>query len=346
MVDKIPNFKIFCNIFWISLFLGASFWVLDSLADSYLFDDHNFMDGLLSPDSKEIWIRSFVFFIFIVGGYSVQTMVEKMKKIFDLQLESEAKLKLLYEGTALIYIRLDEFGKIREANNGFCNLIGCTENELINTKLINLMSNPSKRLFMHDFDELKTNREMHGQEYELIRKNNDYAWVGFFGKSVFDSYNNFQTITCILHDISERKLAQKALAESEAKFKAVCESAVDAIMIMDSNGLIQFWNKAAENIFGYTEVEIIGQNLHKTLAPQEFHLDHLKAMEFFTKSGKGNAIGKTLELKGIRKNGHVFPLELSLSAVRLNKQWNAIGIIRDISVRKKREEKQAEMAQL
>jgi len=131
---------------------------------------------------------------------------------------------------------------------------------------------------------------------------------------------------------------KKARADLENILNAVATSARDAIIMMDSEGLIFFWNHSASVIFGYSPEEAIGKNLHFLLAPTRFHEGFLKAFPRFQVSGEGSAVGKTLELRALRKNGEEFPIELSLSAIYIRDSWHALGIIRDITARKQEEE--------
>jgi PAS domain S-box-containing protein len=131
----------------------------------------------------------------------------------------------------------------------------------------------------------------------------------------------------------------RGLRSSEEKFRSISSSAQDAIIMMDSNGLITYWNEAAEKIFGYNPDEIIGKELHALLTPQKYYESSLKGLRLFRETGEGNAIGKTLELSALRRDGTEFPVELSLSAVFIQNNWVAIGILRDITERKLAEEK-------
>ena len=140
-------------------------------------------------------------------------------------------------------------------------------------------------------------------------------------------------------EISRRKAVEEALRESEEKLNKMSLAANDAIIMMDDNGNVIFWNKAAEKTFGYTKGEILGKHLHSIIAAPQYRAACEKGFAKFKRTGKGAAIGKTLELSGIRKNGEEFPLELSLSSVKIKGKWNAIGIIRDITKRKQEEEK-------
>lgn len=135
-------------------------------------------------------------------------------------------------------------------------------------------------------------------------------------------------------EIAERKQAVEALRENEEKFESISASAQDAILMMDNNGNISYWNEAAEKIFGYTKKEAIGKELHRFLGPERYYEAYRKAFSKFRKTGKGAVVGKTLELVGLKKDGIEFSLELSLSSVKIRNKWNAIGIVRDITKRK------------
>ncbi|MBU1941742.1 MAG: PAS domain S-box protein [Candidatus Thermoplasmatota archaeon] len=140
-------------------------------------------------------------------------------------------------------------------------------------------------------------------------------------------------------DISEIEKTKEALEESEEKIRTITTSAKDAIIMMDNNGNISFWNQAANDIFGYTPEEALGKQLHRFLAPSHFYTAYTSGFTHFQQTGNGPAVGKTLELVALRKNGEEFPIELSLSSVKIKQQWHAIGIIRDICERKEAEKK-------
>lgn len=135
-------------------------------------------------------------------------------------------------------------------------------------------------------------------------------------------------------EISERKRIEQALRENEEMFRKISSSAQNAIIIMNNDGNISYWNKAAEKILGYTSEKALGQNLHTLIAPKTFMDGYSKGLSHFENTGQGPIVGKTVEFTAIRKNGEEIPIELALSAVRLKGRWNAIGILRDISQRK------------
>lgn len=139
-------------------------------------------------------------------------------------------------------------------------------------------------------------------------------------------------------DLREARQAEQALRESEEKFRQIATAAQDAVLMMDNDGRIAYWNAAAERIFGHTREEALGKELHAFLGAARYYEAYGKASQRFRFTGEGAAIGKTLELAAVRKDGTEFPIELSVSAVRLGDKWSAVGILRDITERKRMDE--------
>ncbi len=140
----------------------------------------------------------------------------------------------------------------------------------------------------------------------------------------------------------ERFLRKEAEAETirrqnEAKFRAFADAAQDGVVMIDDQDKIVFWNDAAGRMFGYEESEVLGKDAHQMLAAPRYRAQHRNAFPDFQRTGEGPAIGKTVELHGIRKSGHEFPIEISLSPFQLADKWHAVSIIRDITERKRQE---------
>ena len=93
----------------------------------------------------------------------------------------------------------------------------------------------------------------------------------------------------------------------------------------------------ARKIFGYSVQEALGKELHIFLAPPKYHDACRRGIPTFKATGRGPVVGKTLELEAVKKDGTRFPIELSVSAVKIEEKWHAIGILRDITLRKQAE---------
>jgi PAS domain S-box-containing protein len=131
----------------------------------------------------------------------------------------------------------------------------------------------------------------------------------------------------------ERANALGDLKESEEKFRSISASALDGIIVLDPRGRINFWNEAAQKIFGHTQEEVLGLDLHALLAPKHLNEQFVPGLDRFNRSGEGPVVGRIVELNALRKGGQEFPVELSVSALFMKGEWYAVGIVRDITER-------------
>lgn len=127
-----------------------------------------------------------------------------------------------------------------------------------------------------------------------------------------------------------------ALLEREERLRRVIETVRDAIITLDGErGVIIGWNPGAEAIFGYGEDETIGRCIHEFLLPSRFREAAGRAMAQFALTGEGPLIAQTRELAALHKDGSEFPIEISISPMRINGRWLATGVVRDITERKR-----------
>ncbi len=139
-------------------------------------------------------------------------------------------------------------------------------------------------------------------------------------------------------DITSYRSYLSDIAESEEVFRTIAMSALDAIVMVDHKGSITFWNRAAERMFGYSQNEAMGRKLYKLIIPERLHQQFAEGFKKFSTTGEGKYIGKTIETRGVRKDGTEVPVELSLAGVRRRGVWCGIGIMRDITRRLEIEE--------
>ncbi len=139
-------------------------------------------------------------------------------------------------------------------------------------------------------------------------------------------------------EIAEKKAAERALRDSEETFRAVIEAANDAVICLGMPDTIQVWNRKAEEMFGYPAAEAIGRGLHSLVVPDEYRERAFSRLTEFFRTGEGEMLGRTVEVKALRRDGSEFPVEVSISAFNVGGQWNSVGIIRDITGRKLLEE--------
>lgn len=133
-------------------------------------------------------------------------------------------------------------------------------------------------------------------------------------------------------------------SDCELAVEKVFEVLPDAAILVGSDAGIILFNGAACRMFGYSLKEAVGNDIHCLVAPKELYGCCKEGFDLYRRSGEGAAIGRTIELCGVRKGGERFPIELSLNSLQMEDgSWGAIGIVRDISERSKREKETIEM---
>ncbi|MBI2843289.1 MAG: PAS domain S-box protein [Armatimonadetes bacterium] len=146
-----------------------------------------------------------------------------------------------------------------------------------------------------------------------------------------------QTNQALLAEVDERKQVEKALKESEARWRGFLQSAPDGIVIVDRDARIAVVNAKAEELFGYSQQELIGKTV-ETLVPERYRDVHVKHRSGYTDAPRSRPMGVGLELYGRRKDGSEFPVEISLSPLQTEQGLLVTAIIRDITERKRIQE--------
>lgn len=117
---------------------------------------------------------------------------------------------------------------------------------------------------------------------------------------------------------------------SSTPFEALLEAAVDAIVIIDEAGLIRRFNRAAEEMFDFSEAEVLGCNVNM-LMPEPHRSNHDRYLKRYSKTGQASIIGAGREVTGLKKNGDIFPMFLSVGEIKRKGEGRYVGIIRDLS---------------
>ncbi|MBT5869245.1 MAG: response regulator [Nitrospinaceae bacterium] len=233
-------------------------------------------------------------------------------------------------------ITIDPQGRMQSINSAAEKLFGYSASELSGKNIKMLMPEPYHSEhdgYLKNYLETgKTQIIGIGREVTGLRKDGSTfplnlgvseAWVK--GERVFIG---------TLRDISEQKQAEEIIARSESRFRSILENAIDAIITIDQQGIIETFNPAAGKIFGYANHEVIGENV-KILMPEPYKSEHDHYLQRYLETKTSKIIGTTIELTGVRKNGELFPLSFSLSQISEPDKITFTGIIRDITSNKR-----------
>lgn len=142
--------------------------------------------------------------------------------------------------------------------------------------------------------------------------------------------------TAAVRDVTARHRTEAALRASEARFRAVADTASDAIISADGGGRIAYWNAAAERIFGYAEHEALGQSLG-IIVPPHLRAAHDAGLARVAAGGASRLAGQVIAIEGCRRSGEVFPVELSLTCYHIDGAPYFTSIIRDATARRRAE---------
>ncbi|MBI1912146.1 MAG: PAS domain S-box protein [Deltaproteobacteria bacterium] len=140
--------------------------------------------------------------------------------------------------------------------------------------------------------------------------------------------------------------AEKELQESEKLYRTIAETAADAIICIEEPDKVYFWNRKAEEMLGYSSSEVMGKALHDFVVPERYYRRAIRGVKNFFQTGTGPNIGRTVEFQALRRDKTEFPIELSISSMHIGGKWKAVGIIRDITERKRMEEENLKIHKL
>lgn len=140
-------------------------------------------------------------------------------------------------------------------------------------------------------------------------------------------------------DITARKHFEDALIDSEKRKRLIFETALSAIVIMDSYGIVTDWNPQAEKMFGWSREEAIGKPTAELIIPNRFRKAHHDGLQQFLRTGKGKILNQLIEHTALRRDGSEFPVEFSVSPLQLGHTYEFSGFIHDITARKESEQR-------
>lgn len=248
-----------------------------------------------------------LFSLAFVSWLSATHLEKALETVRASRMEYQTLVQNAGEGIGVV----DRHERIVLANPAAETIFGAPAGGLIGRNLKEFLS-PEQYAFAQKQTEQRRQGKQSTYEIEIAHAQGGTRHLVVTATPQFDSAGQFNGTLGIFRDITENKQAEAALRESEARFRAVAESANDAIVTVDSRGNIAFWNKAASAIFGFSEKEILGASA-TVLAPEEYREMYQHSIETLATAGERRKIGRVEEMRGRRKDGSEFPMEYSLT---------------------------------
>jgi PAS domain S-box-containing protein len=258
------------------------------------------------------------------------------KRIEQALREAEEYLRLMVESVKDFAIfTTDPQGRIVSWNPGAERLFGFPEAEILGQQF-DILFTPEDRAAGVPAREIATAAASGRASDERWHQRKDGG--RFFASGVvtpiFDEDNKLRGFTKIARDITERKQAEEAVREAAVRLKAIVETAVDGIITIDEHGIVESINPAAERVFDYPHHEVVGHNVSMLMSEPERD-EHSDYLQEYLQTGRQKIIGTIREVRGRRRDGSVFPMELAVSETRLGLRRIFTGIVRDITEFKK-----------
>jgi two-component system sensor kinase FixL len=254
---------------------------------------------------------------------------------------------VIIESAVDAIVVIDAQGRIEVFNPAAQRLFGYSESDVIGRNVSMLMPAPYRD--EHDgylkryLDEGNARIIGIGREVQGLRR--DGTMFPLHLSVAEMQVEGQRKFTGILHDLSARVELEGRLRASEERWRAIVESAVDAIIVIDGHGTIEAFNPAAERLFGYAETEVIGQNVSR-LMPAPYRDEHNAYLERYQREGGARIIGIGREVPGRRRDGTTVPLHLSVGEMVVAGERKFTGMLHDLTIRKRIEHQLSEQQSL
>jgi PAS domain S-box-containing protein len=282
----------------------------------------------------------------VVGVRSTVRDVTAERRTQAALIASERRARALFEGIDDAIFVHDLEGRILDANPAACRRLGYPREELL-------------KLTTHDIDDpefaagyedrLRAQLREGRLRCEGRHRTRDGRSIPVEINTSTIQLEDHQAVLGVNRDITERKALDetrrqfaeaqlrnareienknRALTQSEARYRQLTEGCLDAIVLIDQRGQVVLFNPAAERTFGYAASEILGRPFLE-LMPQDLRGDLITGLQDYMGERRGKLVGHTLEMRAQRKNGEVFPVEVSFSAIEISSELQFLAAIRD-----------------
>jgi two-component system sensor kinase FixL len=307
-------------------------------------------DGIAVVDPSDI--ASLV--VFAATGLVISWLSDRLHTAEHAQRQEAAmarsraeRLDAILNMTADGIIVIDAAGRIEAFNRGAQTLFGYPEAEVLGRNVSILMPSPH-----HEEHDSYLERYLRTGDARIIGIGREVAGRRRDG-TVFPVHLSVgemriggeRKFTGILRDLTRHVRLEGELDASQARWRAIVDSAVDGIIVIDAHGRVEAFNQAAERLFGYDAGEVIGRNV-EMLMPSPYREEHDTYLARYLTTGRAKIIGIGREVQGRRKDGTGFPLHLSVGEMSMHGERKFTGILHDLSARVKMETQVREQAAL
>jgi len=222
-------------------------------------------------------------------------------------------------------------------NPKYCEILGYAQEELLGRDATFFLDANGLELSKKAIEERK--KGLKGSvEYSGTHKSGKTIWIRANSTPILDDDGSFKGSISFITDITEHKQMEQEISDNERRLKSIINNALDAVIQIDSTGVIIGWSSHAEKTFGWSSAEVIGHVIHEYIIPLHYRELHIQGIRRFLETGVGKFLNTRFEITALHRNGHEFPIEMTITPITVKGENEFNAFIRDISERKNSEE--------
>jgi PAS domain S-box-containing protein len=251
---------------------------------------------------------------------------------------SEQRLLAIIDSSPNVIFLKDTQGRyllVNKAFERFANaprdqIIGKNDDEVFGSREIPVFSAGDQEVFQSgtqmQFDGF-SETDNGGQKWSIVQR-----------FPIRDASGRIYAAGGVMTDITERKLAEQQLRAAEKQARLILDTSLDAVVTIDTTGAITAWSKRAEEIFGWSGREALDRRIADTIIPAQYRDAHKRGVQRFLETGEAPILNKRIEITAAHKDGHEFPVELTVTAIELGTDRYFSAFLRDLTEKKHAEE--------
>ena len=277
-------------------------------------------------------------------GWLVAKATEAMRETAVESRDAQERLATVVETVLEGYVEMNDEGRITEMNPAAQKLFGWPRDDVIGRDLaLTLLPQERRAEFRDSIEATLAGRDapLFGQwhdEWTTLRRDGKTVTVEWLVAPVRQSGR--WEFPIWVFDVTHRVRAD----EARKRLASIVENAPEALVMTDAEGTIKSWNPMAAETFGWSADEVLGRSVDETVVPEQYRQAFREGRRTFLETGKAPGLGERIELEALHRDGHTFPLSLTMSAVEGEDGWTFSAFMHDISTRRRVEGERLRMA--
>jgi PAS domain S-box-containing protein len=247
--------------------------------------------------------------------------------------ESEKRYRGVVEDQTDLICRFSPEGKLVFVNQAFCRFHNRKREQLLGASFFPSLGEQDREIPLEHFSKLTPAEPVIAFDSKLLMPSGRLLWQQCTVRGLFDQAGRVMEFQAVMQDITRRKESEQALRLGEERFRAILDSIVDGVIVLDKDGVVTFFNPAAEKIFQRPGVQVLKKSVEELFAP----CDRLEYSDYLARH-LGENPPKVIEVNALRSDESLLPIDLAVSEIVRGGVVMLVVIVRDISERRRLED--------